>query len=656
MNRNLLKKLCATSLAILLAFPLIAPSNLAHAEATDSSKTQANSTKSNSIPDKILVGYWHNFDNNTGVIRLRDVSPAWDVINLSFGEPTSVTSGDIKFAPFNATDEEFIEDVKYLQGQGKKVLLSIGGQNGQVQLKTTAARDVFISSVTGIIDKYGLDGLDIDFEGHSLYFDAGDKDFKNPTTSVIVNLIYALKHITTKYGDDFVLTMAPETFFVQMGHTFYGGLNSLVDSRCGSYLPVIYAMRDQLDWLQVQYYNSGSINDNNGKAQNMGSAEFYASLAHMLLTGFNINNDPNNFFPALRPDQVVLGVPACNGAGNGWVAHAEVQKAFDALLKGGTVGGYTIKEGFPELRGLMSWSVNWDSFTKFSWTTYFRNYIDKIAPPTNTLKAASLSSSKVKDGRFTLAAQIPKRNSATSYKIFEGSTEILNGSLVADQSSPITITKDITKLTSNTFDYTIVLYDTSNNSIASNKVTVDTTPIPNTAPAINGVTSKSISRGTNINLLSGVTAIDKEDGDLTKNIVISGDVKIGVIGTYEVTYTVTDNDGLSTSAKAVITVVEKEGVGKDTFIASQIYTGGQIVIYNGVRYKAKWWTQYAIPGTNDVWERLDGNDAIVDILDLTTVANKYNTKKGDIGYEAKYDKNNDSIIDIYDLVIVAKTM
>lgn len=102
------------------------------------------------------------------------------------------------------------------------MLISIGGQNGQVQLMTTAARDTFVSSVSKIIDEYGLDGLDIDFEGHSLSLNADDTDFKNPRTPVIVNLISALKTLKARYGDDFVLTTAPETFFVQLGYQYYG--------------------------------------------------------------------------------------------------------------------------------------------------------------------------------------------------------------------------------------------------------------------------------------------------------------------------------------------------------------------------------------------------------------------------------------------------
>lgn len=401
------------------------------------------SASTSSVPKHVLVGYWHNFENGSGTIKLRNVSDNWDVINLSFGEPTSVTSGDIQFKPFNATEEEFKSDVKYLQSKGKKVLLSIGGQNGQVQLKDATARDKFVSSVSNIIDTYGLDGLDIDFEGHSLYLDPGDKDFKNPTTPVIVNLISALKELKAKYGDNFMLTMAPETFFVQLGYTYYGGLNSYVDSRAGSYLPVIYALRDSLDWLQVQYYNSGAINDLNDKSQTMGSAEFYVSLADMLLTGFNVNKDPNYFFPALREDQVVIWVPTSSYAGNGWVSNSEVEKAITTLMNGGTVGSYTVKNAHPNLRGLMTWSINWDKYASYSWSNHFRKYFDSLAPQTNTLKAPTLSASSVQNGRFTLSAKVPAYNTATSYKILEDSKVISSGTLVAGQSKEGSISYEV---------------------------------------------------------------------------------------------------------------------------------------------------------------------------------------------------------------------
>ena len=38
-----------------------------------------------------------SFANGSGYVRMADIPSAWNIINLSFGEPTSVTSGDIRF-------------------------------------------------------------------------------------------------------------------------------------------------------------------------------------------------------------------------------------------------------------------------------------------------------------------------------------------------------------------------------------------------------------------------------------------------------------------------------------------------------------------------------------------------------------------------------
>ncbi len=91
--------------------------------------------------DKILVGYWHNFDNGTGIIRLKDVSTKWDVINVAFGESIG-DRATIKFSPEIGTDQEFKEDIAYLNSIGKKVVLSIGGQNGVVLLPDENAKRI----------------------------------------------------------------------------------------------------------------------------------------------------------------------------------------------------------------------------------------------------------------------------------------------------------------------------------------------------------------------------------------------------------------------------------------------------------------------------------------------------------------------------------
>ncbi|MFJ5091152.1 chitinase [Streptomyces sp. NPDC088674] len=338
---------------------------------------------SGQLPAHALVGYLHaSFANGSGYTRMADVPDSWDVIDLAFGEPTSVTSGDIRFSLCSAsecpgveTPAEFKAAIKAKQAAGKKVLISIGGQNGQVQLTTAAARDTFVSSVSKIIDEYGLDGLDIDFEGHSLSLNTGDTDFRNPTTPAIVNLISAVKSLKAKYGKDFVLTMAPETFFVQLGYQYYGsGPWGGQDPRAGAYLPVIHALRDDLTLLHVQDYNSGSIMGLDNQYHSMGGADFHIAMTDMLLTGFPVAGDTSRVFPALRPDQVAIGMPASTQAGNGWTAPGEVAKTLNCLTKKTDCGSYQTHGTWPALRGLMTWSINWDRFNGGEFSKTFDNY------------------------------------------------------------------------------------------------------------------------------------------------------------------------------------------------------------------------------------------------------------------------------------------
>ncbi|MEU9202493.1 glycoside hydrolase family 18 protein [Streptomyces sp. NPDC048332] len=335
------------------------------------------------LPAHALVGYLHSsFANGSGYTRMADVPDSWDVIDLAFGEPTSVTSGDIRFSLCPVTEcpnvesvAEFKAAIKAKQAAGKKVLISIGGQNGQVQLATTAARDTFVSSVSKIIDEYGLDGLDIDFEGHSLSLNTGDTDFRSPTTPVVVNLISAVKSLKAKYGEKFVLTMAPETFFVQLGYQYYGsGPWGGQDPRAGAYLPVIHALRDDLTLLHVQDYNSGSIMGLDNQYHSMGGADFHIAMTDMLLTGFPVAGDQSKIFPGLRPDQVAIGLPASTQAGNGHTSPAEVTKALNCLTKKTDCGSYATHGTWSGLRGLMTWSVNWDRFNNWEFSKNFDAY------------------------------------------------------------------------------------------------------------------------------------------------------------------------------------------------------------------------------------------------------------------------------------------
>ena len=90
----------------------------------------------------------------------------------------------------------------------------------------------------------------------------------------------------------------------------------------------------------------------------------------------------------------------------------------------------------------------------------------------------------------------------------------------------------------------------------------------NTAPEITGVKDQAVQAGTEFDALAGVSASDKEDGDITSKIVITSmpnlDFKNGKAtpanpGSYELTYTVTDKGGAEAKAYATLTVTKQTG-------------------------------------------------------------------------------------------------
>ncbi|WP_297520571.1 glycosyl hydrolase family 18 protein [uncultured Clostridium sp.] len=129
-------------------------------------------------------------------------------------------------------------------------------------------------------------------------------------------------------------------------------------------------------------------------------------------------------------------------------------------------------------------------------------------------------------------------------------------------------------------------------------------PAENTAPVLKGIKDAEIKVGDKFEPMTGITANDKEDGDLTSKIKIAGTVDTDKVGKFTLTYSVTDSEGLKTEAKRVITVSKDDAEipDGDTFDSSKVYNTGDTVVYGGKTYTAKWWTQGETPGISAVWE------------------------------------------------------
>lgn len=266
----------------------------------------------NSTPK--LIGYWHNWNSSqVPYIHLDEIDSRYNVVCVAFGLPTNYDDMTIKFTPEIVSQNVFVSKIKKLQDSGKIVLLSIGGATAEIDLFDSLRKSQFINSVTNLLNIYKFDGIDIDIEhGNSILITGGT--ISNPTNISQINLIDAIKQIMVNYrasfGKKMYLTMAPETAYVQGGQSGFGNI-------WGGYLPIINALRDSIDILQVQLYNSGTMYGLDKNIYSQGTPDFILAMTEAVIRGFNTNG---GFFYGLPETKVAIGLPAClSAAGGGFV-------------------------------------------------------------------------------------------------------------------------------------------------------------------------------------------------------------------------------------------------------------------------------------------------------------------------------------------------
>ncbi|WP_240805417.1 glycosyl hydrolase family 18 protein [Streptomyces sp. A1547] len=284
-----------------------------------------------SVPKHALTGYWQNFNNGATVQKISDVSSQYDIIAVSFADATT-TPGAITFNLDSAglggyTVAQFKADIAAKKAAGKSVILSIGGEKGTISVNDSASANNLANSAYALMQEYGFSGIDIDLENGL-----------NPTY-----MTQALRSLSAKAGSSLVITMAPQTIDMQ--------------STAGGYFKTALNIKDILTVVNMQYYNSGSMNGCDGKVYSQGSVDFLTALACIQLEG------------GLDPSQVGIGVPASpSGAGSGYVSPTIVNNALDCLARGTNCGSFKPSKTYPGLRGAMTWSTNWDAKAGSAWS------------------------------------------------------------------------------------------------------------------------------------------------------------------------------------------------------------------------------------------------------------------------------------------------
>jgi chitinase len=297
------------------------------------------------LPRHLITGYWQDFTNGAAVMRLSAVNSNYTIIAVAFANADPNNPGGVTFSIDSGlssalggyTAAQFTSDIATLHSQGKKVIISVGGQNGTISVSDATSAANFANSVFSIMQTYGFDGVDIDLENGI-----------NPTF-----MGSALQQLSSKAGSSLIITLAPQTIDMQ--------------STGSGYFQLALNIKNILTIVNMQYYNSGTMNGCDGNVYAEGTENFLTALACIQLQG------------GLRPDQVALGLPAStSAAGSGYVSPSVVNAALDCLETGTNCGSFKPPTTWPGIRGAMDWSINWDASNGY-------NFANTVGPHLGTL-------------------------------------------------------------------------------------------------------------------------------------------------------------------------------------------------------------------------------------------------------------------------------
>ncbi len=214
--------------------------------------TPTHTTTANPPSKHLLTGYWQDFTNGSTAMRLSAVNPNYNLIAVAFANADPTNAGGVTFSidsglssalgGYNTGD--FINDVATLHSQGKKVIISVGGQNGAISVNDATSATNFANSVYDLMKLYGFDGVDIDLENGI-----------NPTY-----MSSALEQLSSKAGSSLIITLAPQTVDMQ--------------STSGDYFQLALDIKSILTIVNMQYYNSGTMLGADGKVYAEGTEDF----------------------------------------------------------------------------------------------------------------------------------------------------------------------------------------------------------------------------------------------------------------------------------------------------------------------------------------------------------------------------------------------
>ncbi|MDD9157142.1 DUF5011 domain-containing protein [Aliivibrio sp. S4TY2] len=527
----------------------------------------------------VVVGYWHNWCDGRGYqagnapcMTLEETNPMYNVVDVSFMKVYDTAEGRIptfRLDPaVGLTEAEFIDQIKELNAQGRSVLIALGGADAHIELKR-GDEVAFAEEVIRLVEVYGFDGLDIDLEQAAVT--AADNQWVIPEALKIVKDHYRAQ------GKNFLITMAPEFPYLKSGD---------------KYVPYLERLEGYYDWINPQFYNQGGdgiwVDEENAWITQNNDAmkeKFIYYISDSLING-------TRGFHKIPHDKLVFGIPTNNdAAASGFVKEPQaLYNAFDALKK----------QGQP-LRGVMTWSINWDIGTNSAGTPYNSSFINAYGPYIHSQTTPPPVAGKpVFTGLTDVRVQHGTAfNPLAGVKAMDKEDGDVSASILVEGSVNTHVLGD------NVLTYSVIDSDGNETKQARN------VEVYSALPEFSGVANTTVKIGTEFNALAGVKATDAEDGDLTSTITLEGSVDTTTAGKYTLTYTVKDSADQTVTATRTVTVNDGSQVCVNPWKADQVYLADETTTHNGKTWQAGWWTQGDEPGTTGewgVWKQIGDSD------------------------------------------------